>query len=76
VNEMLVNGFTSREAGDLEWDYLYFLKGKSKEEVDEMKLKELKHARLGMLAFSGVVMQSAVIGATSFPYISPIAVVH
>ena len=61
---------TDRVAGDLGWDVLGFLNGKTQEEIDDMKLKELKHARLGMMAFSGVVAQSAIGGAESFPYIS------
>jgi len=70
VNEMLTEGQTSRAAGDMSWDFLGYLTGQSDEYVDQMKLKELKHARLGMLAFLGVVVQSAVIGAESFPYIT------
>lgn len=69
VNEMLTEGKSSRAAGDLGWDYLGFLKGKSQEDVDKMKLAEIKHARLGMLAFSGVVIQSTMAGHTEFPYV-------
>lgn len=69
VNEMMSEGYTSRAAGDLSWDFFGFLKGQSSEYVEQMKLKEIKHARLGMLAFGGVVAQS-VLGADSFPYIS------
>jgi hypothetical protein len=70
VNEMMTKGKSDdRDAGDLGMDWLGFLKGKSKEEADEMKLKELKHARLGMLAFSGVVAQSTAGGFESFPYV-------
>ena len=48
-----------------------FLKGKSQEEVDQMKLREIKHARLGMLAFAGVVTQSALdSGSQAFPYLA------
>jgi hypothetical protein len=52
---------------DLGWNGLGFLTDKSKEDVDRMKLRELKHARLGMLAFGGVVTQAAM-GSESFPY--------
>lgn len=58
----------SRAAGDLDFDILCFLKGKSPEEVERMKLRELKNVRLGMLAFAGVFMQSTVMGHTDFPY--------
>jgi len=70
VGEMIREGKSDRVAGDLNCDVLGFLKGKTPEEVNVMKLKELKHARLGMLAFAGVVTQSAVMGAAEFPYIS------
>mmetsp|Transcript_13108 Transcript_13108/g.16552 ORF Transcript_13108/g.16552 Transcript_13108/m.16552 type:complete len:234 (-) Transcript_13108:26-727(-) len=70
VNEMMTEGKTSRAAGDLGWDYLGYLKDKSQEDVDKMKLAEIKHARLGMMAFSGVVAQSIICGHTAFPYIS------
>jgi hypothetical protein len=68
---MLVDGKSEdRVAGDWGWDGMGFLEGKSKKEADRMKLRELKHARLGMFAFGGVVVQSAVVGAESFPYFS------
>ena len=68
VNQMLTEGKSEdRVAGNLGWDVLGFLTDKSKEDVDRMKLRELKHARLGMLAFGGVVTQ-AVMGSESFPY--------
>jgi len=57
-----------RAAGDLNCDFLGFTKNVSEEEVNKMKLKEVKHARLGMLAFGGVVLQSAVLGSNAFPY--------
>jgi len=71
VGQMRVaeEGPAARVAGDLNWDVLKLLKDKSPEEVELMKLSEIKHARLGMLAFSGVVVQDAVIGASNFPYI-------
>lgn len=67
VNEMLTEGKTSRAAGDLGWDFLSFLTDRSQEDVDRMKLAELKHARLGMLAFSAVYVQNQ-LGAHEFPY--------
>ena len=70
TSEMRMDGLSSdRVAGDLGWDVLGFLKGKTKKEVDLMKLKELKHARLGMMAFGGVVAQSAIAGSETFPYL-------
>lgn len=62
-------GDSDREAGDFGLDPLQFLKGKSKDEVDKMKLRELKNGRLAMLAFGGVATQAALGDAThSFPY--------
>ena len=61
-------GGSDREAGDYKLDPLQLLKGKSKEQVDKMKLRELKNGRLAMLAFAGVVTQCQ-IGHTEFPYI-------
>ncbi|KAL7542019.1 hypothetical protein ACHAXR_011446 [Thalassiosira sp. AJA248-18] len=63
-------GESDREAGDFKLDPLQFLKGKSKEEIDTMKLKELQNGRAAMLAFSGVVTQAA-LGGTEFPYLVP-----
>jgi len=62
-------GESDREAGDFGLDPLGFLVGKSKEESDRMKLRELKNARLAMLAFAGVVTQSGLGPDTQdFPY--------
>jgi len=65
----VAKGDSDREAGDYSLDPLNFLKDKSKEEVDRMKLRELKNARLAMLAFAGIVTQSGMSEATqNFPY--------
>jgi len=65
----VAKGECDREAGDFKLDPMQFLKGKSKEEIDEWKLKELENARLAMLAFGGVATQAALSEATrSFPY--------
>jgi light-harvesting complex I chlorophyll a/b binding protein 1 len=45
---------SGREPGDFGFDGGQ-LKGKSKEQIDNMKLKEITHCRLAMLAFSGMV---------------------
>jgi len=66
----VAKGESDREAGDFKLDPLQFLKGKSKEEVDNMKLMELQNGRTAMLAFSGVVTQAA-LGGTEFPYLVP-----
>jgi len=63
-------GESDRAAGDFKLDPLQFLKGKSTEEVNNMKLKELQNGRAAMLAFSGVVTQAA-LGGTEFPYLVP-----
>lgn len=66
----VAKGESDRAAGDFKLDPLQFLKGKSTEEVNEMKLMELQHGRTAMLAFSGVVTQAA-LGGTEFPYLVP-----
>jgi hypothetical protein len=63
----MLNG-SGREPGDFSLDPLGFLKGKSAAEVDEMKLKEITHCRLAMMAFSGMVTQ-AVLTQGPFPYV-------
>lgn len=65
----VAGGESDREAGDYKLDPLNFLKDKSEEEVNRMKLREVQHARLAMLAFAGVVTQSGLGEAThNFPY--------
>lgn len=59
---------SGREPGDYGLDPLGFLKGKTEEEANEMKLREIKNGRLAMLAFSGVVTQ-AVLTQGPFPYV-------
>jgi hypothetical protein len=63
----MLNG-SGRAPGDFGLDPLGFLKGKSAAEVDEMKLKEITHCRLAMMAFSGMVTQ-AVLTQGPFPYV-------
>jgi hypothetical protein len=59
---------SGREPGDFGLDPLGFLSGKSEEAVNEMKLKEITHCRLAMMAFSGMVTQ-AVLTQGPFPYV-------
>jgi len=59
---------SGREPGDFGLDPLGFLEGKSEDEVNRMKLRELKNGRLAMLAFSGVITQS-VLTQGPFPYV-------
>jgi len=62
-------GELDREAGDFSLDPLQFLKGKSKEESDKMKLRELLNGRLAMLAFGAISTQAALGESTqNFPY--------
>eukprot|EP00429_Kryptoperidinium_foliaceum_P067962 CAMPEP_0176060814 /NCGR_PEP_ID=MMETSP0120_2-20121206/30315_1 /TAXON_ID=160619 /ORGANISM="Kryptoperidinium foliaceum, Strain CCMP 1326" /LENGTH=248 /DNA_ID=CAMNT_0017394363 /DNA_START=113 /DNA_END=859 /DNA_ORIENTATION=+ len=62
-------GELDREAGDFGLDPLQFLKGKSKEESDRMKTRELLNGRLAMLAFGAVATQTALGESTqNFPY--------
>jgi Chlorophyll A-B binding protein len=58
---------SGRQPGDFGLDPLKFVTGVSKEAEDEMKLKEITHCRLAMLAFSGMVTQ-AVLTQGPFPY--------
>eukprot|EP00540_Astrosyne_radiata_P011518 CAMPEP_0116843098 /NCGR_PEP_ID=MMETSP0418-20121206/11896_1 /TAXON_ID=1158023 /ORGANISM="Astrosyne radiata, Strain 13vi08-1A" /LENGTH=209 /DNA_ID=CAMNT_0004473807 /DNA_START=56 /DNA_END=685 /DNA_ORIENTATION=+ len=59
---------SGREPGNFGFDPLGFLSGKSDEEVKDMKMRELVHGRLAMLAFSGIVTQ-AVLTQGPFPYV-------
>jgi light-harvesting complex I chlorophyll a/b binding protein 1 len=65
----VAKGELDREAGDFGLDPLNFLKDKSEEEKNTMKLKEINNGRLAMLAFGGVCTQAALSDAThNFPY--------
>lgn len=62
-------GESDREAGDFGLDPLAFLKDKSKEEQDRMKMREIANGRLAMLAFGAVSTQTALGDAYhGFPY--------
>eukprot|EP00545_Synedropsis_sp_CCMP1620_P006123 CAMPEP_0119014594 /NCGR_PEP_ID=MMETSP1176-20130426/10002_1 /TAXON_ID=265551 /ORGANISM="Synedropsis recta cf, Strain CCMP1620" /LENGTH=250 /DNA_ID=CAMNT_0006967797 /DNA_START=42 /DNA_END=794 /DNA_ORIENTATION=+ len=62
-------GESDREAGDFGLDPLKFLKDKSTEEQNKMKLRELLNGRLAMLAFGGIATQSALSDSGHiFPY--------
>jgi len=69
VIKMLNKEDFERETGDLNFDVLKILKGKSEAEIESMKLSEIKNLRLGMFAFFGVLYQSTVLGCESFPYV-------
>ena len=55
---------SGRKAGDFSWDPLYFTQGAK---ADFFFEAEIQHARLAMLAFSGLVTQSALL-EKGFPY--------
>jgi len=59
-----MKGETDREPGDFYLDPFGWAAG---DKASRMKLAEIVHCRLGMLAFSGVVTQSA-LKSLSFPY--------
>jgi len=59
-------GESDRAAGDYGLDPLQFLKGKSEEEVNRMKTREILNGRLGMLAFAAVATQAP--NHPGFPY--------
>jgi len=65
VSEMLQG--SGRAPGDFGFDPLGILQDKSEDEVNRWKLRELKHGRLAMLAFSGVVTQSVAFDL-GYPY--------
>ncbi|GAX13743.1 hypothetical protein FisN_30Lh029 [Fistulifera solaris] len=58
---------SGRAAGDFGFDG-GMLKNKSAAQIEDMKLKEITHCRLAMLAFGGMVTQ-AVLYDTGFPYL-------
>jgi len=66
ISQMLQG--SGREAGDFGLDPLGFLADKSEDEVNRMKLRELKNGRLAMVAFSAVITQS-VLTQGPFPYV-------
>lgn len=66
----VAKGENDREAGDFGLDPLNFLKDKSEEEINTMKLRELQNGRTAMMAFAGVATQSALVSSDhAFPYL-------
>ena len=61
----MMTGETDREPGDYNLDPFKWAVGDKKA---RMQLAEINHCRLAMMAFSGVVTQSALKGLTSLPY--------
>merc|ERR1719384_58091 len=57
---------SGRAPGDFGFGYAY-LAGKSEEQIETLKLQEITHCRLAMLAFGGVVTQSVLL-EKGFPY--------
>lgn len=57
-----------RKPGDYGFDPAGFLAGATEEQIEDMKLKEITHSRLAMMAFSGVITQS-VLTQGPFPYV-------
>lgn len=65
----VAKGESDRAAGDFGFDPLGMIKGKSAQQVETMKLKEINNGRLAMLAFGGIATQSALADAYhSAPY--------
>jgi hypothetical protein len=61
---LLKDGYTP---GDLSFDPLGLSKGKSAEELDELRVKELNNGRLAMISISGMVAQELVNGLNILP---------
>lgn len=55
-----------REPGNLGFDPMGLAKGKSEEEMNDMKLKELKNGRLAMLAIGGMIHHNWITGEPLF----------
>ena len=64
---MAAGGDRLRQPGDFNFDPLGINVG-SQEQRDAMAMKELKHGRLAMLAFGGIVTQAG-LGHPYFPYV-------
>ena len=62
-------GGGDRAPGDYNFDPLGFGRGASAQAAEDMQWKELRHGRLAMLGFSGIVTQAA-LGHPEFPYAS------
>lgn len=56
----------SREPGNLGFDPMGLSKGKSKAEMEEMQLKEIKNGRLAMMAIGGMIHHNFVTGGPLF----------
>merc|ERR1719373_244292 len=56
----------NREPGNLGFDPMGLAKGKSEEEMNDMKLKELKNGRLAMLAIGGMIHHNWITGEALF----------
>ena len=54
--------YSTEEPGNLGFDPLNQLKGKSKAQVDDLKLKEIKNGRLAMIAIFGMIIQQHIFG--------------
>jgi len=61
---LLKDGYTP---GDLNFDPLGLGRGKSEEELDELRLKELNNGRLAMISISGMIAQELVDGLNLIP---------
>jgi len=62
----MLNGETDREPGDFCLDPLNFCKDAAT--TADLKLKEITHSRLAMLAFGGMVTQAVLVEGKGFPY--------
>lgn len=59
-------GGGDREAGDLGYDPLNYQKNKTKEQMDDIRLKELKNGRLAMMAMAAYTSEHWIPGSVPF----------
>lgn len=66
MEDMFTGENADRVPGDLGFDPMGMIKGKSEAEVNSMKLKEIKNGRLAMLAIGGMIHHNFVTGEALF----------
>ena len=57
--------YSSESAGDLGFDPMGQMKGKSAQQINDLKLKEVKNGRLAMIAIMGMFAQNLIFDGKS-----------